>query len=291
MLRQQKKVKSMQMFRKPVNSAVQGDRLGICLPAFGADLMERGLASAVGTVPTLTAALVKVNKIRYYKQPVRAGVKWPITVGHFTVLAKPTFFALPQDSTQAAPPEGGAAQDEEFNWDAEYAHLPELLGPAQTSTQQWALLEFDLPITVPLDSKLIGARLDADTEANQCRLAFEGRLVQAIKSTAAADLACLKIFKPKSREGCVDRVMDGNTLIGKNFFNKEADMTAFLNMKMTTENGDEGTLMGPFGKTGKFKVFFPSASFNTSKEATDTPKRLMMHFRKFVYGDKNAMVQ
>lgn len=31
-LKLDKKIKSMQMFRKPVNSVKQGDRVGICLP-------------------------------------------------------------------------------------------------------------------------------------------------------------------------------------------------------------------------------------------------------------------
>ena len=81
------------------------------------------------------------------------------------------------------------------------------------------------------------------------------------------------------------------TLVGKNFFAKEADMTAFLGMKMKTEFGDEGTLDGPFGKTGKFKVSFPNAKFDVSKDAKGGPKKLIMEFRKFVFGDKHAMIQ
>ena len=84
--------------------------------------------------------------------------------------------------------------------------------------------------------------------------------VQAVESTAAEDLTRLKIYKPKSREGAVDRVMDGyiyirgdvslsrdericgmcsQTLIGKNFFTKEADMSAFIGMKIKTELGEK----------------------------------------------------
>ena len=64
-------------------------------------------------------------------------------------------------------------------------------------------------------------------------------------------------------------------------------MTAFLGMKMKTEfgakppaplthfhqdvsTGDEGTLDGPFGKTGKFKVSFPNAKFDVSKDVSTT---------------------
>jgi len=114
--------------------------------------------------------------------------------------------------------------------------------------------------------------------------------VQEVKQQSAhgvslANLEGLKIYKPKSRDGAVDRIMDGQTLVGKNFFAKEADMTAFLGMKMKTEfgakppapltrfhqdvsTGDEGTLDGPFGKTGKFKVSFPNAKFDVSKDVS-----------------------
>ena len=41
-LRVEKKIKSMQMFRKPVQAAVQGDRVGMCVAGLDASLIERG---------------------------------------------------------------------------------------------------------------------------------------------------------------------------------------------------------------------------------------------------------
>lgn len=49
-----KKVKSMQMFRKPVNWAIEGDRVGICVTQLDASAIERGLACRPGTVPTFS---------------------------------------------------------------------------------------------------------------------------------------------------------------------------------------------------------------------------------------------
>lgn len=43
-LRVEKKVKSMQMFRKPVQMARQGDRVGICVAGLDAASVERGIA-------------------------------------------------------------------------------------------------------------------------------------------------------------------------------------------------------------------------------------------------------
>jgi selenocysteine-specific elongation factor len=46
-LKVQKKIKSMQMFRKPIDRAIQGDRLGICVTNFDAKLIERGIAGKI----------------------------------------------------------------------------------------------------------------------------------------------------------------------------------------------------------------------------------------------------
>jgi selenocysteine-specific elongation factor len=45
-LKQEKKIKSMQMFRKPVQAAKQGDRVGICVAQLDSTLIERGIASS-----------------------------------------------------------------------------------------------------------------------------------------------------------------------------------------------------------------------------------------------------
>lgn len=42
----------------------------------------------------------------------------------------------------------------------------------------WARLEFLTPVYCPLDSLVIGSRLDTEVNANCCRLAFSGRLVE-----------------------------------------------------------------------------------------------------------------
>jgi selenocysteine-specific elongation factor len=59
-LRVEKKVKSMQMFRKPVQSAHQGDRLGICVAQLDSSTIERGLACTPGTMKTCDTVLAAV---------------------------------------------------------------------------------------------------------------------------------------------------------------------------------------------------------------------------------------
>jgi len=289
-LRQEKKVKSMQMFKQPVQGARQGDRCGICVAGFDPKALERGLAAAPGTVPTINACIVAVEKIRYYKPTVQGKAKWPITVGHSTVLSRPTFFQVPPGvhtpGTAAAP----------FSWDNDYIYSEELCpnGREHNKGTQFALLEFDYPITVPIDSIAIGTRLDADINVNQCRLAFFGKMLEAVDMSDVEKLKQLKVYTPKAREGRVDRVHDNKTLLAKDLFKKETDLTKFVGMSIVDDLGNVGRIEGNFGKSGIFllrmmevrlcplrlhcsgkcKCYFPDADFPTGKNAEGAPTKL-----------------
>lgn len=78
----------MQMFRQPVESASQGDRLGICVTQFDPKLLERGLVCTPGSLPTAYGLIVNVEKVVYFKQTIKANAKYHITLGHQTVMAK-----------------------------------------------------------------------------------------------------------------------------------------------------------------------------------------------------------
>lgn len=91
-LQESKKVKSIQMFRKPVTSVVQGDRAGICVTQFDPKLLERGLVCTPGALPTIYAAIARVSKIPYYSSNVETKAKFHISIGHSTTMARLTFF-------------------------------------------------------------------------------------------------------------------------------------------------------------------------------------------------------
>ena len=70
MLRVEKKIKSMQMFRKPVPVARQGDRVGMCVAQLEASAIERGLACTPGSMKTCETVLAAVSKIKFFLDPV-----------------------------------------------------------------------------------------------------------------------------------------------------------------------------------------------------------------------------
>lgn len=102
-LQLQRKVKSLQMFRKPVKSARQGDRVGICVTNLDASLIERSIAAAPGTVPLLQSVLCLVKKVRFFRHACKSMSKFHVSIGHNTVIATAVFFGAKQLSkcTQA----------------------------------------------------------------------------------------------------------------------------------------------------------------------------------------------
>lgn len=83
-LKQQRRIKSMQVFRQPVQRCQRGDRVGICVTQLDAGLIERGLACSPGAVPTYQGALAVVSKVRFYPGDVRSQGKMHVIVGHHT---------------------------------------------------------------------------------------------------------------------------------------------------------------------------------------------------------------
>ena len=90
----QKKVKSMQMFRKPVSSCRKGDRVGICVTQFDASLLERGIACTPGSIKPFNSFIAQVEKIRFYKEKVKTKAKFHGTFLIFIFLDLAEAFCL-----------------------------------------------------------------------------------------------------------------------------------------------------------------------------------------------------
>lgn len=198
---------------------MQGDRVGVCVTQFDPKLLERGVVCTPGSLRTLYAAIISVRKIGYFKGSLATRAKFHITVGHETVMAKVTFFGLPpvgspEPPSDTKPPASQPCSLEQpFTFDREYIFQDEYVtGQGELSSgadpEQWALLEFERPVTCPSLCLVIGSKLDTDIHANACRLAFQGRLLQGFedKNYGETSLPRLHIYKMKQREGQVERV-------------------------------------------------------------------------------------
>lgn len=213
----------MQMFHMPVTSAMQGDRLGICVTQFDPKLLERGLVCAPESLHTVHAAIISVEKIPYFRGPLQTKAKFHITLGHETVMGRLMFFSPAPDNFDHEPVLNTFDFSREYLFQEQY--LCKDLEPGSTGSdqatekagqateglcprQQWALVEFEKPVTCPRLCLVIGFRLNADIHANMCRLAFHGILLHGLedKNYTESLLPKLRVYKLKHKHGFVERV-------------------------------------------------------------------------------------
>lgn len=327
-LQQSRKVRSMQMFRRPVKGARQGDRVGICVTNLNSTQVERGIATAPGSVPLVSSALCLVKKVRFFRSACRSGAKYHVSIGHTTVVADVIFFGAAELATKLAGPESegagpgagaGAGEGEGASLSATYRRLfpqltldferddfelqPELRGlpPDGPSAVygaepiQWALLSFQQPVYCPLDSLVIGSRLDAPTKegssaAAQCRLAFFGPVVESLDDDAAERI---KIYSWKSK-GCEvfkeTDCKDGQCfeLVAWRLFGEGGSVRPFVNLVLETPDGHSGVISGAYGAGGKFKVKF-AAGVPLESVAPGTP--LALRYKRYVNDKLKLMCQ
>ena len=81
------------MFRKPIDKAIQGDRIGLCVTQFDPDKLERGLISTPGVIKIFHGLILRINKVKHFKHEIESRTKFHITSGHSTVMGKIVLFA------------------------------------------------------------------------------------------------------------------------------------------------------------------------------------------------------
>ena len=125
-----------------------------------------------------------------------------------------------------------------------------------------ALIELESAIACQLQTIVIGSRLDTDIHANTCRLAFYGEVQDGFTDSDYLNKEIpskLRVYKRKEKIGLIDRLVDSQTVIGKDLFQKETNINAFVNFKVELNpTGEQGFIESSFGQSGKFKVRFMS---------------------------------
>ena len=90
----QRKIKSIQMFKRRCTQISQGDRAGICVSNFDATQLERGVCATPGSVKYVSGCIALVRKIvpHYTGPPLKNKSKYHVSVGHSTVMATVSFW-------------------------------------------------------------------------------------------------------------------------------------------------------------------------------------------------------
>jgi len=288
-----RKVKSIQMFRKGVDKAVAGDRAGVCVTQFDPSLLERGLVCSQGAVPSTWTVVASCERIKFFKGDVESKAKFHISLGHETVMAKITLFSSPES---------------EFCLSREFSYV-ESLQKDSNSGSMFVLLELERCVAVVPGCVLIGSRLDTDINANLCRLAFHGTALWLSKNKdrekVSSELQFLKIAKPKSREGIIERMSNEQEVIVKDLFKKETNLELFTGLSVVLSTGEKGLIEGSFGQSGKVKVRVMEglsketvARLPTGKKKGDQsnsssgePVRVILHFKRYIFDLNKKMIQ
>lgn len=239
-----KKVKSIQVFRKPVTEAKKGDRCGINVAQFDSDKFERGVACKKNKAKWANSVIFPLNVIKHYKRKVSSKEIFHVSVGHSTRTAKVMLFKRDQEAMDIG---GGDGGEEVYSREQKYLFVED--NTQESPEQLFVRLDFgEKPILFFENSLFIASKLDLDTSEaeNSCRLAFHGKCSDYNFSP--------DVFKIKQRQGQVDRLHDADTVIAKGMFKKETNLELFKDMMVVLSTGERGRILGPFGKSGKVKI-------------------------------------
>lgn len=254
------------MFKTSVTSALQGDRIGICVTQFDPKLLERGIACQPGLVRFIHCAIVTLNAIKYFKHSINSKSKIHITIAHETVMASITCFK--------------PLVEKDFDFNNDYLYL-ESVDVEKDKESIFVLLEFEKPVLAVENSLIIASKLDIDIHSSECRIAFYGKLIDASsdKEYKANYLPKLKVYKNKTKLGTVLRTADPNTVIVKDLFKKETRLQDFLGLDVRLSSGQTGKIESSFGQTGKIKVGFKDVLGELPK-----PTYVELTYRRYIYG-------
>lgn len=405
----ERKIKSMQMFKRKTTRIQQGDRAGICVSNLDSTLLERGVCATPHAVQLLSGAVALVRKIPQYPGHLKNNAKVHVSVGHATVMATVTFWgakellnikaavttaapAVPTAASETAAgttpskgnaksggskssgsskttTAGGTIETSALGGDADQAGLPylkfdwnqdfllqdgllEKLPSSATaaapdgdddnkaaegqngssksksgeSLLHWALLDFQTPVYCPLQSLVIGSRLDAAIDksktpkqseaaaaaaaaaaadheeggnstitASSCRLAFCGRLIERVDPKV--DVSRIRWYTPKEKRGTITRLGDPHKrqddgkvvryeVFGGDLFKKETLLKPFLGMKLVTSPG---------GDVGELKsAFGTSGKFRVHFPGGTTAREgdvLVLPFKRYAHDPEKKMRQ
>ena len=258
----ERKVKSIQAFKRPVTSARSGDRVGVCLSNLNAASIERGLACEPGSMVQFTKAVARVSKVRFYPDRVPSKRKLHILIGHSSIMGTVEFFGVPRFSAGKGDWVTSASKDS-FSFDNEYLYQDELYGhegrpevgedgldsKSAFHGPQWALITFAEKVISRPGELLLGAKLDAQLDSCSCRIAMKG-VLEAVKledklgeDNRPHRHGGVRLFKIKTKRGTLDKVesvgvgrangdgsRSGSTAICSGLFGPNSVMTKFLGM-------------------------------------------------------------
>lgn len=282
-LMEKKVIKEIQMFKKQLKVAYEGDRIGMLIKNLHAEDLERSLAcSDKSQVKPCISGIFLIKKVKYYKLDVNNKVKYMINSGNCSIMGKCIFFNI--DNTTKSIMKYNTNQSQiQYETDKDDILIDDLKSFSLNKKQfyssefnffenlidtSFAYIKLDHKLITYSDSIIIGINIDCDISNKLNRIAFVGKLIDYYNDESSL----LKIVKIKKKEGFILRMQSENTAIVKNLFKKDSNLNDFIGKKvkfqlndkvnqhdLTKEDLDfigsiEGSIQSEFGQSGKVKV-------------------------------------
>jgi selenocysteine-specific elongation factor len=256
---EKKVIKEMQMFKKPITKAVQGDRVGMLIKNLDHTKLERSLACNEGHVQNIHGGVFILRKIQHYKQEIKSNSKFYVIIGNQGVMAKCFFFAKakPEDIIYKDFNNDNVMKtsiNHKYFYNNEYKYCEYLNDNSEDYI--FAVLKFDNSLLMPPEMIMLGSKIDFDVSHKSNRIAFFGKMVDKVVEN---DTKKLKVYKMKNKSGGILRMVEDNLAVVKGLFKKDSNMDDFIGKKVSileSEGKVEGVIQCSFGQAGKVKVVF-----------------------------------
>ena len=250
-LQTKKQVKEIQIFKKPVESAGKGDRVGMLIKNLDSEKIERSIICSTKSneVTLCEGGLFLIKKVQLFKQNIDSNSKFYIMIGNQGVNASFLFF------------EEKNIQEKDIrkiNIDLKEFYKKEfLLSPSIDNFNDYyfSFVKFDSKILIPNNMIVVGSKNDIDISQKTNRIAFFGTIVDANYQNVKNSL---KIYKMKTKEGTILRINDGIAVVKGLFKKDNSTIDTFIGKKVSIKQDRSitGEILSTFGQSGKVKVKF-----------------------------------
>jgi selenocysteine-specific elongation factor len=259
-LSEKKQVKEMQMFKKPVQYATKGDRVGMLIKDLDSSKIERSIITSPnsGMVTYCQGGLFLVKKIRLFKTELLSHSKLYLMIGNQGVNAKCLFFEANDNNliTNSDSKSFSSSELKKVNINLNTFYSKEYPYIEQISNEFcFAFIKFDNKILVPNDMLFIGSKIDIDISQKTNRLAFYGKILDPNVNQVESKL---KLFRMKSKEGSILRIKDDEVIVRGLFKKDNTSINNYIGKKVYIKQDKtiQGDIMSTFGQSGKLKIKF-----------------------------------
>lgn len=281
-------VRSIEKFKQNVDGAIQGDRIGICIPRVTPNAERGDIYSCAEDLLSNDRFVFLVDKIRFYKMRIENGSKLHISFGHTHCMGTIFLFSQATERDEIGKtfqsvtniPDTGECLLDRIRWRAKSIsvesikssrfELVEDIENADAGRDIFCLIVLSKQIRCLPGSAMIASKLDLDDEYQGCRLALYGLQVDF-----PGEFLHTRVIKSKRKEGVIERLHnDGCTYLVRGLLKKGcSDPERYIsNTVYHTQSGIRGRILSTFGKAGLLRVEFdqvlPDQSMGTKIHLT-----------------------